>query len=59
MDKANLTEEWLRNTLASNNIPKLKDVLLLSLDTTGQLYIQPKSGPPFIIETGIGRGEDT
>lgn len=58
LDKANLSEQWLHNILRENNITDLKQVLLVSLDTTGQLYIQPKSGPPYILETGNDSRKD-
>ncbi|WP_366923952.1 DUF421 domain-containing protein [Metallumcola ferriviriculae] len=50
LHKAHLSKEWLHNLLEENNFPKLKEVLLVNLDTTGQIYIQPKNGPPIIID---------
>ncbi len=52
LSKASLSETWLFNTLSGLNIPDLKQVLLVSLDTTGQIYVQPKNGPPIIFQSG-------
>jgi len=39
----NITEEWLKETLKNRNIMSPKDVLLASLDTSGNLYIDLKN----------------
>jgi uncharacterized membrane protein YcaP (DUF421 family) len=39
----NLDEKWLTNELSKRNIPSVKDVLLASLDTEGELYIAMKA----------------
>ena len=41
--KVNLTEEWLKDELKKRNIMSRKDVLLASLDTSGNLLIDLKN----------------
>jgi len=42
LKKAALDTEWLKNTLAAFGITRLEDVLLASLDSSGNLYYQLK-----------------
>ncbi len=43
LNKAGLNEDWLRRELSQFGIKDLKDVLLVSLDTRGNLYYQTKT----------------
>jgi uncharacterized membrane protein YcaP (DUF421 family) len=40
--RANLSENWLMAELGKSGLTSWKQVFLATLDTTGQLYIQPK-----------------
>ncbi|TCL73232.1 uncharacterized membrane protein YcaP (DUF421 family) [Hydrogenispora ethanolica] len=43
--KANLNEDWLLRQVQKAGLTGFQDVFLASLDTAGQLYIQPKTKP--------------
>ncbi len=42
LEKANLTEEWLKTRLRKLGVESAKDVLFASLDSEGKLYYQTK-----------------
>ncbi len=41
---AGIDEKWIENNVVKAGIKHLKDVLLITLDNAGKLYIQPKQG---------------
>lgn len=43
LNKVDLNEDWLLNELNQQGIDRIEDVLLASLDTTGELYVTPKN----------------
>jgi uncharacterized membrane protein YcaP (DUF421 family) len=45
LQKAKKTENWLEKELKKQNITKMSEVLLVSLDSSNSLYIQKKQDP--------------
>lgn len=43
LDRLNLSQEWLRGELQKFGLHSWEQVLLASLDTTGNLFLQPKN----------------
>ncbi len=43
LSRLNLTQEWLRYELNKNGLQDWKQVFLASIDSSGRLYLQPKS----------------
>ncbi|SDC59913.1 MULTISPECIES: YetF domain-containing protein [unclassified Candidatus Frackibacter] len=43
LKKLDLNEEWLMSELKKQGVTKIKDVLLATLDTTGELYVTTKN----------------
>lgn len=43
LSKLNLTQDWLRNELSKKNICSWDEVFLAIIDSSGGLYLQPKS----------------
>lgn len=43
LSKLNLTQDWLRSELSKNGLHSWEEVFLAIIDSTGSLYLQPKS----------------
>lgn len=51
MNIAKIDEEFLNTKIENAGFKKLTEILLITLNTQGKMYIQPKNGPFVIIET--------
>ena len=56
MHLAKIDEKFISNNIKKVGISSIKDILIMTLDNNGKIYVQPKQGKFQIIKTGYTGG---
>lgn len=55
--KAGINENFIDKNLKKNGMPSIKDILILTMNNNGKMYVQPKTGSFKTIETNYKGGQ--